>query len=70
MTDTSTTPYPVVPAKYDHVGAIMAYEQGDMDHDEILELFQYLVTSGLAWQLQGHYGRTAQSLLNDGLIHP
>lgn len=47
---------------------IIAYEQGELDDDETVELFQDLVNSGLAWRLQGHYGRTAMDLINAGLI--
>jgi hypothetical protein len=47
---------------YDEVGAIMAYEQGDLGDEGTLELFQRLVDSGLAFRLQGHYGRTAMAL--------
>jgi hypothetical protein len=49
-------------------GAIIAYEDGELDEDGIVELFQHLVDSGLAWQLQGHYGRTAQALIEAGLV--
>ena len=52
------------------VNQIMAFEMGEMtDEAEILSLFQMLVNTGLAWKLQGSYGRTAMSLLNSGLIH-
>lgn len=50
------------------IDTIMRYEQGDLDEDEVIELFQGLVDSGQAWELQGHYGRTAASLLDAGLI--
>lgn len=53
---------------FDRVGAIMAYEQGDLDEDATLELFQHLVDTGLAWKLQGNYGRTAAALIKSGYI--
>lgn len=46
----------------DLVGKIMKYENGEMNEEETLEFFRELVESGLAWQLQGHYGRTAIAL--------
>ena len=50
------------------IDKIIAYEQGELDDAETLELFQALVDSGMAWNLQGSYGRTAMSLLEAGLI--
>lgn len=52
----------------DQIGAIIEYEQGELDEDQIVELFQSLLDSGLVWQLQGHYGRMAVALLNQGRI--
>lgn len=53
----------------DTIDKIIAYESGQMTtEEEIIEFFQDLVDSGLAWQLQGHYGRTAQNLIDLGYI--
>lgn len=50
--------------------ALVAYEQGELDEQETIELFEALVQSGLAWQLQGHYGRIAAGLIEAGVIAP
>ena len=51
----------------DMLSKIMSYEAGEMDEDEEISFFQELITSGLCWRLQGHYGRTAQGMLEAGL---
>lgn len=55
---------PVGEAPVEH---IIAYESGELSEDATVALFQELIDSGLAWQLQGSYGRTAQRLLDAGL---
>lgn len=53
-----------------NVDEIMRYEDGEMQEDEMVVFFQSLVDSGLAWQLQGHYGRTAAALIEAGQVTP
>lgn len=48
--------------------AIEAYEDGALDRDGMIRLFQNLVDSGDAWRLNGHYGRMAMELIGLGLV--
>lgn len=52
----------------DTVDGIIAYENGELDTRGIVELFSELVRTGLAWQLQGFYGRTAKTLIDRGIL--
>jgi hypothetical protein len=51
----------------DLLDKIMAYEGGEWDEDSTIEFFQELIDNGMAWTLQGHYGRTAKELIEAGL---
>ena len=52
------------------VEKIIAYETDNLDFAGCIELFQELVDSGMAWRLQGHYGRTALQLIEEGHVIP
>ena len=45
---------------------IIKYENGEMKEEEVIEFFQDLINTGMAWQFQGHYGRTAMYLIEEG----
>ena len=44
------------------------YEDGKLDEIQSLILFSELLKSGLVWQLQGHYQRTAKALIEGGFL--
>ena len=47
---------------------IIAYEDGTLNNEETIELFQTLIETGLINELQGSYQRMAQHLVDEGLI--
>jgi hypothetical protein len=49
---------------------IVKYEAGEMSYEEEIAFFQKLIDTGMAWTLQGHYGRVATALISDGLCSP
>ena len=53
----------------DRYGNIVAFEEGDMSDEEIIEFFQELIDDGSAWSLQGMYGRMAIRLIEAGYCH-
>ena len=48
-------------------GKIMEFESGELDEVEVIDLFQELIDTGLAWQLQGSYGLTAARMIDAGM---
>ena len=46
--------------------------EGFMEADseeQVIEAWQHLVDTGLVWQLQGSFGRQAESLIEQGVIN-
>lgn len=54
----------------DLVSKMIEWENGEMDKEEdVISFFQELINTGMAWTLQGCYGRTASALIEAGLCH-
>ena len=51
-----------------NINQIIDYECGTLSDEETLKMFADGIKSGMVWQLQGHYGRTAASLMKEGYI--
>ena len=52
---------------YTAVGIAEGFEPADSE-EQVLQAWQHLVDTGLAWKLQGWFGRTAINLIEQGLI--
>ena len=37
--------------------------------EQVIEAWQWLVDTGLAWQLQGFFGRQAEAMIEAGIIN-
>jgi hypothetical protein len=51
----------------DQIDMIIAFENGELEEEEVVELFQQLINNWTVWSLQGVYGRTATALIESGL---
>lgn len=47
---------------------IVAYEAGELADEDVIEFFQHLLDTGVIFNLQGNYHRTANDLVAAGLI--
>ena len=54
-----------MPKKKQTIDYIMDYEMGNLSDLDTLKLFSELIKNGMAWTLQGHYGRTARVLIDN-----
>ena len=51
---------------YEAVGIAEGFVDCD-DEERIIEAWQHLIDTGLAWTLQGSFGRMANSLIDAGV---
>ena len=68
MTTTDPAPLSHEVQRPDTLALLVAYERGDISDADALGLLADLIRTGLAWTLQGHYGRTAAHLIEAGHI--
>ena len=54
---------------YDAVGLAEGFVDPD-GPEQVMEAWQMLVDTGMAWQLQGWFGRQANAMIEAGVIHP
>lgn len=51
------------------IDKLIAFENGELDEDQIVELIQDGIDNGWVWRLQGFYARVACDLIDAGLCH-
>lgn len=51
---------------YNAVGIAEGFIEAESE-DQVVEAWQFLIDSGLAWKLQGFFGRTASQLIEQGI---
>ena len=52
---------------YMAVAIAEGFEEAESE-EQVVAAWQHLVNTGLAWTLQGSFGRTAQTLIDRGII--
>lgn len=54
--------------KSELLDGIIAYELDELSDEQVIDLFQELHDTGLAYQLTGHYGRKAEIMIENQTI--
>ena len=53
---------------YTAVGLAEGFIEAE-DEEQVVEAWQYLIDTKMAWSLQGWFGRTAARLIEQGVCH-
>lgn len=53
----------------DYEAVMIAEGVEEAEEDVQIEAWQHLIDTGLAWSLQGWFGRAARSLIESGVCH-
>jgi len=51
------------------IGLAEGFIEADSE-EQVIEVWQFLIDTGLAWSLQGFFGRAARSLIEQGICTP
>jgi hypothetical protein len=52
---------------YDAIGLAEGFVEAE-NEEQVIEAWQFLLDTGLIWQLQGMFGRQAVSMIEEGII--
>ena len=55
-------------SNYNAVGIAEGFIEAESE-DQVIEAWQHLVNTGLAWTLQGFFGRMANQFIESGVIN-
>lgn len=56
-------------SNYEATGIAEGFIEAESE-EQVVEAWQHLIDTGLAWQLQGWFGRTAHALIEQGICRP
>jgi hypothetical protein len=54
---------------YEAIGITEGFIEEE-NEERIIQAWQHLVDTGLAWTLQGWFGRTAHQMIQEGILSP
>ena len=52
---------------HDAIGLAEGFIESESE-EQVIEAWQYLLDTGLVWNLQGFFGRTAVAMIKDGIL--